>query len=154
MLLRHVLPALLLLSVGACIGAPTAPDAMRLREEPEALGGVPLVVPDSARRLGHFDGLAGHDARGSVTVEFRENGIAIIAFGADFAASHVPDPHLYLNTEGNPNRGLPLRFSRLDSFNGAQRYIVQLPANAPAYTHVLLWCDRYNQGVGAARIRQ
>jgi len=97
-------------------------------------------------------GRVGHEAGGGVTVEFRSDNVAVITLLADFSASRVPDPQLYLNTDGNPNRGRPIRFARLDAFAGTQRYLVQLPQNPPAYTHVLLWCDRYNQGVGAARL--
>lgn len=147
--------ALLSLALAACIDPPSAPNAMRILEEPASTGDAPtMTTADTTRKLGAFNGLAGHETGGTVTVEYREGNIAIVTLGADFSASRVPDPQLYLNTEGNPNRGMPIRFSRLDAFTGAQRYIVQLPANPPAYTHVLLWCDRYNQGVGAALIRR
>ena len=63
----------------------------------------------------------------------------------------MPDPQLYLNTEPDPNRGRPLRFARLRSFSGAQSYTFRVPADA-AYTYVLLWCDRYNVGVGIAAL--
>ncbi len=142
-----------LLTASACIDAPTAPTAMRLAAEPGMAEGTITTPPsDTLLRRATWDGLAGHDADGSVTVEYRPGNIAIVTLSADFRASRVPDPQLYLNTSGNPNRGTPLRFSRLDAFTGTQRYIVQLPAGYPTYTHVLLWCDRYNQGVGAATL--
>lgn len=144
---------LLLAMMTACIDPPTAPTAMRLTAEPQVAEGTMSSAPaDTLIRRARWDGLAGHDADGTVTVEYRPGNIAIVTLGADFRASRVPDPQLYLNTSGNPNRGTPLRFARLDAFTGAQRYIVQLPAGYPAYTHVLLWCDRYNQGVGAATL--
>lgn len=144
---------ILLFMMAACIDPPTAPTAMRLPAEPDVAAGTMSSAPaDTLIRRATWDGLAGHDADGTVTVEYRAGNIAIVTLGADFRASRVPDPQLYLNTSGNPNRGTPLRFARLDAFTGAQRYIVQLPAGYPAYTHVLLWCDRYNQGVGAATL--
>lgn len=149
---------ILAVALTACIESPTAPNAKRLTDDPASSGGLPTMsamgTADTTKKVGAFNGLAGHEAGGTVTVEFREGGLAVVTLGADFTASRVPDPQLYLNTEGNPNRGMPIRFSRLDAFKGTQRYVVQLPANAPAYTHVLLWCDHYNQGVGAALIKR
>ncbi|MGH7526981.1 MAG: DM13 domain-containing protein [Gemmatimonadales bacterium] len=129
--------------IAACgVEPPLAPDANPLPPEGEA--------PASGGATGRFTGLAGHAAGGGVT--FSVNGdVGTIAFADDFTSTRVPDPHVYLNTTTDANRGTPLRVATLVSPTGAQTYTFRLPTGI-SYTHVLVWCDRYNVGVGAARV--
>ena len=69
----------LVLVVSACMDPPTAPPAMRLAAEPEIVDGAMTTAPaDSLIRRATWDGLAGHDADGAVSVEYRPDNIAIV----------------------------------------------------------------------------
>ena len=132
----------LLLLAGCGITPPTAPAAMPIDPPPPDTLGTAVV------QAGSFGGLAGHSARGGVTVSIAGN-VATITLDSTFSSTSVPDPYLYLNTTANANTGQPLRISRLVSRLGGQAYTVQIPVGI-AYSHVLVWCDAFNVGVGAA----
>ena len=147
---RFGAPATTIVTAIACAAAvpPTAPDASLIA------GPSALAPPAGVSGLpGQFVGLAGHQATGGVTLVI-QGGMAWIRFDSAFAASSVPDPHVYLNTGANANSGRPLRIARLAAFSGAQDYAFQLPAGAADYTHVLVWCDKFNVGVGAAQLQR
>jgi hypothetical protein len=135
----------LLLLAGCSITPPTAPDAMEVDPPPPDTSGTAATI-----QAGTFVGLAGHSARGGVTVRILGD-VVTITLDSSFTSSAVPDPHLYLNTTANANTGQPLRISPLASRRGVQAYTVRIPVGVP-YNHVLVWCDRYNVGVGAARL--
>ncbi len=135
----------LLLLAGCGITPPTAPDAMPIDPPPPDTLGTTVV------QAGSFAGLAGHSARGGVTVSVSGN-VARITLDSTFSSTSVPDPYLYLNTTANANTGQPLRISRLVSRLGGQEYTVRIPVGI-AYSHVLVWCDAFNVGVGAAGLR-
>ena len=99
---------------------------------------------------GRFAGLAGHSASGGVTFRVSD-GTAELIFGEDFSSTPVPDPHVYVSTEPDANRGSRLRIATLASSRGAQRYAFRLPEGVQ-HGFVLVWCDKYNVGVGAARL--
>ncbi len=134
----------LLLLAGCGITPPTAPDAMPIDPLP------PDTLGTTIAQAGSFVGLAGHSARGGVTVSISGNAVTI-TLDSTFSSTSVPDPYLYLNTTANANTGQPLRISRLVSRLGAQVYTVRIPAGV-AYSHVLVWCDAFNVGVGAASL--
>ena len=134
----------LLLLAGCGITPPTAPDAIPIDPAPADTLGTAVV------QAGSFVGLAGHSARGGVTVTVSGNA-ATITLDSMFSSTSVPDPYLYLNTTANANTGQPLRISRLSSRLGAQVYSVRIPVGI-AYSHVLVWCDAFNVGVGAASL--
>ncbi len=133
-------------AMAACgVEPPFAPDADPLPADGGSAGEAPAPAA-----TGRFAGLAGHVAAGGVAFSARD-GVGTISFADDFTSSRVPDPHVYLNTTTDANRGSPVRVATLVSPAGAQTYSFRLPAGV-AYTHVLVWCDRYNVGVGAARV--
>lgn len=130
--------------VAACsVDPPLAPDAEPVPDaEPMPGGG------GGEARAGQFSGLAGHRASGGVRFTVAGE-VGTITFEGDFSSTRVPDPHVYVNTNANANRGSPLRVARLGQPAGAQTYTFRVSPGV-AYSHVLVWCDRYNVGVGAA----
>lgn len=133
--------------VGCRPTPPTAPDAM-LTEQPSA---VAPAAPSAGGRAGTFTGIQGHSATGGVALSVA-NGIATLVFDARFSATPVPDPYVYVADMADANSGRRLRVARLVSSTGTQSYRFALP-NDSAYTHVLVWCDRYNVGVADAMLR-
>lgn len=136
-----VTTALALVACGAT--PPTAPDA-------EALPVPTAAVPTSAARSGTFVGVGGHQARGSARLTITDT-VAVVELSADFRVDAVPGPFVYVNTTSDANTGQPLRVSALRSNNGAQSYAFRVPRSV-IYTHVLVWCDPFNVGVGEARL--
>lgn len=126
----------------ACTASPpVAPDA-----EP-APPGAPLPGDGI---VGRFRGLAGHQAAGTATLRVADE-VARVELGSDFTSTRVPDPYVYVGTDPDANRGVRLRVSRLQSNTGAQSYSFRV-ALGVSYRYVLIWCDKYNVGVGAARV--
>lgn len=121
---------------------PTAPDAEPLPPAPSDDSGVTAS--------GRFGGLDGHTASGGVTFRVTNGGGELI-FAEDFRSSRVPDPHVYVATDPDANRGTRLRIATLVSNAGAQRYAFRIPEGV-RFAYVLVWCDKYNVGVGAARL--
>ena len=85
-----------------------------------------------------------------MTFQMSEGGGELI-FAEDFRSSPVPDPHVYVATEPDANRGDRLRIATLQRSSGGQRYAFRLPEGS-SYAYILVWCDKYNVGVGAARL--
>lgn len=80
------------------------------------------------------------------------DGVGEVSFADDFSSTPVPDPHVYVATEPDANRGTRLRIGLLQSSAGPQSYAFRLPDDTD-YRYVLVWCDRFNVGVGAARLQ-
>lgn len=142
----HVaLAAALLLALACSATPPTAPDA-----EPIASPPPPTATTTGTTRTGTFSGLAGHRASGGVRLIVNDT-IATIEFAADFVVDGVPGPFVYVNTGTNANLGLPLRVGPLARNSGTQSYSFRLPSGV-TYSHVLVWCDPFNVGVGSAAL--
>jgi len=135
---------LLLLLLACSASPPTAPDA-------DPIPGESAPAPAAAPLEGQFSGLAGHRARGAVSFRLAD-GVGEVRLADDFSSTPVPDPQLYVATEPNANRGTRLRIGLLQRSAGSQTYTFRLDDDT-AYQYVLLWCDRYNVGVGAARLQ-
>lgn len=126
----------------ACLASPpTAPDA-------EALPAPAEVGPVTGTRSGQLVGISGHQARGTARLIVRDT-VGVVEFSADFVVDAVPGPFVYVNTTADANTGRPLRVSALRANSGAQSYAFRVPAGA-TFSHVLVWCDPFNVGVGAA----
>ncbi|MEO6056048.1 MAG: DM13 domain-containing protein [Gemmatimonadales bacterium] len=140
--------------LAACsVTPPTAPDAEALPPTAPDGGGGTTGGGDGAGldgASGRFVSLGGHRASGGVTLRMGDGGGEVI-FAEDFSSTPVPDPHVYVATEPDANRGSRLRIATLQRSSGAQRYAFRLPEGT-AYGYVLVWCDKFNVGVGAASL--
>ena len=154
-------PLVTALLLACSVTPPTAPDAEPLPTTmPGGSGGSGDSggtggtggggVEDVVALSGRFRGLEGHSASGGVTFRVSD-GSGELIFGEDFSSTPVPDPHVYLATEPDANRGSRLRIATLARSRGAHRYAFRLPEGVQ-YAFVLIWCDKYNVGVGAARL--
>lgn len=84
----------------------------------------------------------GYAVTGTATLTI-DGATARLDLSGDFTIGQAPGPTLYLNTQGNPNGGQPLRIGGLRSRTGAQSYSFQVPASV-RYTHIIIWCDPFN----------
>ena len=144
--MRHSLRALVLsgvLLLGCGSGdPPTAPDAAPLAPGDMAPSGSGVMA--QLRRTGYA-------VTGSVTLVV--NGTAArLEFSPDFTIGQTPGPTIYLNTTNNPNSGQPLRIGALRNNRGGQSYTFQIPAGAPAYSWVIIWCAPVNVPMAEARL--
>ncbi|WP_353268159.1 DM13 domain-containing protein [Gemmatimonas sp.] len=128
----------------ACGGsdAPTAPDAAPLA--PDGMTPSGTGVGAQLRRTGYA-------VTGSVNLIVDGNS-ARLDLSSDFTIGRTPGPTIYLNTTNNPNSGRPLRVGALRSNRGGQSYTFQLPAGAPQYTWVIIWCDPVNVAMAEAQL--
>jgi hypothetical protein len=120
---------------------PTAPDAVVVpaNENPTLLGGV----------TGRWTRVR-YNATGDATLAIT-NGVATLAFSADFSVEQTPGPFVYINTTNDANTGRPLRVGALKSRRGAQVYSFQVPTGVK-YTYILIWCDPFNVPMAEAAI--
>jgi hypothetical protein len=143
--MAHRRSALLLLGIlFACGGneAPMAPNAAPLSPGD--------MSPTGTGAVGQLQ-RTGYAVTGVVTLAIDGN-TARLDLSSDFTIGQTPGPTLYLNTTNNPNTGQPLRIGALKSNRGAQSYAFQLPAGAPRYTWVIIWCDPFNVAMAEARL--
>ncbi len=94
----------------------------------------------------------GYAVTGRVTLVIDGN-TARLDLSSDFSIGQAPGPTLYINTTNNPNSGQPLRIGTLRSNSGAQSYSFQIPAGAPRYAWVIIWCDPFNVAMAEARLQ-
>ncbi len=141
----------LLLTVVVAIAAgcgatpPTAPNAEPIVGPPASPG--PGAASTTTR--GALMGAGRYSARGTATLT-RTGSTAVLELGADFQASSVPDPVIYVGSTADPNSGTALRIGRFQS-SGSQRFTFSLPPAVAAGTrYVMLWCDAFNAPVGFA----
>lgn len=106
-------------------------------------------VAEAQTRSGAFSGAGGHATSGSASVSTNGGG-ATLTLGSNFRFDGAPDPRLAFGTARGVDRGT--MFARLAKNSGAQRYGVPRNIDTAAYTHVWLWCRRFDTPLGRARL--
>lgn len=96
-------------------------------------------------RLGSFSGLSGHVTTG--TAEIAADGVQLLD---DFFFDGAPDPKVALGRDGryDPNTIM----APLSSNTGASKYSLPAGVNPDDYNEVYIWCERFNVGLGVARV--
>lgn len=143
--MAHPHRALLLLGLLCACGGSDAPTA--LDATPLAPGD---IAPSGTGAVGQLQ-RTGYAVTGSVILTI-DGTAARLDLSNDFTIGRTPGPTVYLNTTNNPNTGQPLRIGALRSNRGGQSYTFQLPAGAPRYTWVIIWCDPVNVAMAEARL--
>lgn len=120
---------------------PSAPDAVPLDPATD----MPMGPAVSGRWM-----RTGYAVTGTASLTI-EGTTARLDLSSDFSIGQAPGPTLYLNTQGNPNAGRPLRIGALRNRTGAQSYTFEVPSGV-RYTHIIIWCDPFNVGMAEAII--
>lgn len=146
-MIRRVLTAVFACTVllGCGTEPPMAPDAEVVDDGP------PAGAEVTRSTMGSFVGIAGHVARGDATFEIKGD-FGVVTLHENFTSTPVPDPYLYMGVRNDANAGGSIRVARLKFPEGHQTYTFRLPTDAPRYDYVIVWCDAFNVGVGAAAI--
>lgn len=97
---------------------------------------------------GAFSGMDGHKATGSFEV-VTASGASELRFGKDFSVDKGPDVYVVLSkgVKGGPT-GLSL--GKLKKFSGEQTLAIPAGTDLAAYSHVVLWCKKYDANMGTA----
>ena len=100
-------------------------------------------------RSGTFEGKAGHEASGGVTVE-RAGERWVMRFAEDFRLDRAPDPRIAF---GNDGYDASTTLGRLKSLKGAARYRLPGRIDPSRYNEVWLWCKKFEVPLAVAKLK-
>jgi len=103
----------------------------------------------STERTGQLAGIDGHQAAGTVTLKHLDDGDVLVLTG--LAVQKVPDGHVFLAKDGDYKHGLDL--GRLTRFSGSQTLTIPAGAMLDQYDSVVIWCLKFNVGIGQATLK-
>lgn len=97
-------------------------------------------------RSGQFSGQSRHETSGRVSVVQ-----GALTLHSNFRFDGAPDPKLAFGNGRSADKSTI--FSQLRRNSGEQNYRVPGGINVAQYTHVWLWCERFDVPLGVARLR-
>ncbi len=98
-------------------------------------------------RTAKFTGIGSHNASGTVAVAHGENGHTILKM-TQIKVDRVPDGRVYLAKDGDYASAVEL--GSLTQFSGTVAFPIPASVNADSYNSVLIWCKRFDVGIGQA----
>jgi len=98
-------------------------------------------------RTGMLSGFEGHNAAGKVTIEKSEDGKPLLTL-SDIKVDKVPDGRVYLAKDGDYTKGIEIGL--LKKFTGTVQFPVPAGTNPDEYDSVVIWCKKFNVGIGRA----
>jgi pentapeptide MXKDX repeat protein len=101
---------------------------------------------------GAFSGAEGHKAKGSFEVA-TVSGRSELQLGKDFAVDKGPDVYVVLS-RGESGAPSGLSLGKLKQFSGEQVWAIPAGTDLSTYSHVVLWCKKYNAIMGTAPLAQ
>lgn len=96
----------------------------------------------TADRAGTFSGVAPKSGVGSVTLAQNAEGNYVVRLGNDFTVQEGPD--LYVSFGNNDEVDHETLFSTLNTFSGAQEYIVPDTIDVSKYDQVIIYCKEFS----------
>ena len=103
---------------------------------------------DAMAPHGAFSGAEGHKAKGSFEVA-AVSGRSELQLGKDFAVDKGPDVYVVLS-RGESGAPSGLSLGKLKKFSGEQVLAIPAGTDLSTYSHVVLWCKKYNAVMGTA----
>jgi hypothetical protein len=94
-----------------------------------------------------LSGIEGHNAAGKVTIEKHEGGNLVVTM-SDIKIDKVPDGRVYLAKDGDYTKGIEIGL--LKKFTGTVQFPVPAGTNPDEYDSVVVWCKKFNVGIGQA----
>ena len=94
-----------------------------------------------------LSGFEGHNAAGKVTIEKSEGGNLVLTM-SDIKIDKVPDGRVYLAKDGDYTKGIEIGL--LKKFTGTVQFPVPAGTNPDEYDSVVIWCKKFNVGIGRA----
>lgn len=102
---------------------------------------------------GVFTGANKHSVTGSYQLVTTGNGHAV-TLGADFVLDGAPDPYVVLSPTDKGDAPGAINLGRLQKPKGAQSYAIPAGANLGAFSHVVIYCKKYNVTLGESPLAQ
>jgi len=97
---------------------------------------------------GAFAGLDGHKAGGTFEIT-TAGGKSELRLGKDFSVEKGPAVYVVLS-QGEQGGPTGLRLGKLKKFSGEQTLAIPSGTDLSGYSHVVLWCKKYDATMGAA----
>ncbi|MEO8030822.1 MAG: DM13 domain-containing protein [Gemmatimonadota bacterium] len=98
---------------------------------------------------GSFTGANKHSVTGGYSIDMA-GGNATVKLNSDFKLDQAPDPFVVLSPTDKGDAAGALNLGRLKSNSGAQTFAVPAGTNLASFTHVLVYCKKYNVTLGWA----
>ncbi len=76
----------------------------------------------------------------------------VVELGDDFALDGAPDPYVVLSPTDKGDAQGAINLGRLKKPKGAQSYAVPAGTNLGGFTHVLIYCKKYNATLGQSEL--
>lgn len=115
-----------------------------------------LLIAEKTATSGQFVSVE-HPTQGQVRV-IEEDGARYIAIGEDFQSDRGPALEVILHKANTVDlqvqEGDYISLGALQSFNGAQRYLVPEDVDLAQYQSVAVWCEQFNATFGYAPLPQ
>ena len=103
-----------------------------------------------AKATGMLAGIGSHQATGKVAITQDKAGNPILTL-TDMAVDKVPDGRVYLANGGDPANGVEI--GKLKQFSGTVHFAIPAGVNPDDYDSVVIWCKRFNVGIGLASLK-
>ncbi len=98
---------------------------------------------------GMFAGQHDHTVRGSYSI-VEKDGRQTLTLADDFALDGAPDPYIVLSADEMGAGAKTLNLGALKRKKGASTFAIPAGTDLAQYSHVLVWCRKYNVTLGAA----
>ncbi len=98
-------------------------------------------------KTGMLEGFKGHHASGKVALTKDDSGSSTLVL-SDIKVDKVPDGWVYLAKGGDYMKGVEL--GKLKQFTGTVRFPIPKDVNTDAYDSVVIWCRKFDVGIGKA----
>ena len=96
---------------------------------------------------GTFAGANKHSVSGSYHVTTAGGGKAV-ELGSDFVLDGAPDPYVVLSPTDKGDASGAINLGRLRKPKGQQSYAIPAGTDLGAFTHVVIYCKKYNVTLG------
>lgn len=131
----------------------TSTSALASRQyQPSQASSSSLLIAEETATSGQFVSVE-HPTQGQISV-IEEDGARYLAIGEDFQSDRGPALQVILHKANTVDlkvqEGDYISLGVLQSFNGAQRYLIPEDVDLSQYQSVAVWCEEFNATFGYA----
>ena len=100
---------------------------------------------------GMFTGMHDHKMSGGYSI-VSTRGQSSLVLGSDFSLDGAPDPYVVLSADDMGGGTHFLNLGKLKARSGTSTYAIPSGTDLSQYSHVLVWCKKYNVTLGEAQL--
>ncbi len=100
---------------------------------------------------GMIGGAGGHKASGAFEIT-TTNGKSQVKLGDDFSVEKGPDVYVLLSRSAKGGQRGSVNLGKLMKFSGAQTFDVPAGTKLSGFSHLVLWCKKYNVTMATASL--